>query len=417
MNEGELPTTYSKLFSHIVSQFAELLKVQDLRAEGEILKLAGEGMLGKVAVELCRTNKEALPRQVWCQALVDSLPQLPSDLPSEFSWVAIGGVLDACFQYGLLEEVRCSIDTTAILLKWSQPAILTMALGSEIGKSSTVEPELLKRIILQAELHSTLVIVAQLHEDLCPILRQILDAPTALLSQSISVLTRLLASDVDVSEPEVYKRAFLLCLSVWARWPLRKVYYRNSKPTKAEEEYDTLYKRLRPQQFLDDTLIVLWMARASMFHQHHLPESISVEEVKDGRWLCDLESYLCMLGMKEPLHPQLEVDLVVMAPFQTYALWSPEIWQQMPTFHDLSGEKPKPWNVNEEGYLFFDAWSEWLRLYASRRLEQAPDKRAFARIAGVESGYHIRWWVSWLDEHTRLSLLLKLLFGPYSTIA
>ncbi len=402
MNKGVVPSTYSQLLSHFVSQFAEVLKVQNLRAEGEIFNLAGKDMLGKVAVQLCRSNKEAMPRQVWCQTLVDSLPQRTTSPLPELSWVGIGGVLDACVRHGFLEETSCSAEPNEVLLKWSQSSMLSMALGSELGKCQTLEPELLEHILLHSELHPALVVAAQAQGDLSPIMRQILGAPVALLSQSIHALTRLLASDIDVSEPEVYQSAFLLCLSVWVRWPLRKRYYSMSEPTKAEEEYNALHKRLRPQQFLDDTPIVLWMARASMLHQHHLLESISVEEIKDGRWLRGLGPYLRILGIQEPLPLQVEVDLAVMAPFQTHALWSSDIWMRMPTFHNLLGDGSS--DANEEGYLFFDAWSEWLRLYVSKRMEQAPDQRGFARIAGMENGYQIRWWVSWLDEHNDIWL-------------
>lgn len=369
---GKLPPRFRDLAGWAVARAAAQARRRGHAAVALLIEQCGRHVLQAVAAEACRLGSLEAPMQTLLNALQaaisTSVPEQKPQKQQPKDSIVFEAAEELC--HGLFRRRGDSVLPT-------QPACAVSALGGAIAEGRAVNQTLLEQAVLSPAWSEALLAAAEHLGDGCAILSALVHARSAVLCHAIPALTRLLAADVHFEDANVYREVFLLCLSVWSRWPAdvraRTMVIMgpvNAAPMSVNHE--RLVAGLAP---------LLVLARASLQHRRLLPNEISHEEIVSGRHIPEpLKQYMGLLQTPELTDEQAGDAIGLGAPFQSPALLSPEFWQRLPPYTDTVGDMPAGFKIED--------YSSWWRIAAASRLHELPSGEE--RVAGTHPDHTIR---------------------------
>ncbi len=362
---GQLPPRYCDLPRWAVSRAAAQIRRRGDSGVALLVEQYGEAALQAVAAQACHGEGLDVP----IRTLIDAFFHSASGRGHQLAMAGPEA-------NGLFIEAAEQLCNTGLFHKRGdrvvpiQPACAVSALGTALVRNGEVHLLLLARAVLAPIWTDALVSAAERIGDGCRILAALLAAPPGVLCQAVPAMTRVLAAEVPFTDASIYRRAFLLCLSAWARWPAdqRSMTLELGGPMNAAPpvpNHDRLVNGHAP---------LLVLAKASRVHRELLPEQIDIKAVASGEYLPDvLRAYMTLLGTAEISATDAQDAVGLGAPFQSKVLLDSEFWRRLPPHTDTVSHMPS-------GFKLDDYW-RWWRIAGVLRLLELPD--GDARVAGT----------------------------------
>lgn len=363
---GQLPLRYCDLARWAVARAAAQIRRHGELGAALLVEQYGEAALQSVAVQACHGEGLDVP----IRTLIDAFFHAASGKRHPPKATAEQGAS------GLFVEAAEQLCHTGLFHKRGdrvvpiQPVCAVSALGAALVRNGEVDPLLLARAVLAPIWTDALVSAAERIGDGCRVLAALMAEPPGVLCQAVPAMTRVLAAEVPFTDASVYRRAFLLCLSAWARWPAdqRAITLQLGGPMNAAPpilNYDRLVNGHAP---------LLVLAKASRLHRKLLPGQIDIEAVARGDFLPDvLRAYMTLLGTPEISAEDARDAVGLGSPFQSQVLLDAAFWRRLPPHTETVGHMPG-------GFKPEDYWL-WWRIAGVLRLLELPDGES--RVAGT----------------------------------
>ncbi len=369
---GQLPPRYCDLARWAVARAAAQIRRRGESGAALLVEQYGEAALQEVAAQACRGEGLDVP----IRTLIDAFFQAASGKSHPSKATA------AQEASGLFVEAAEQLCHTGLIHKRgdrvvpTQPVCAVSALGAALVRNGEVDPLLLARVVLAPIWTDALVSAAERIGDGCRVLTALMAAPPGVLCQAVPAMTRVLAAGVPFTDASIYRQAFLLCLSAWARWPAdqRAMTLQLGGPMNAAPpvpNYDRLVNGHAP---------LLVLAKASRLHRKLLPSQIDIEAVARGDFLPDvLRAYMTLLGTTEISAEDARDAVGLGAPFQSKVLLDSAFWRRLPPHMETGSHRTSGFNLD-------DYW-RWWRIAGVPRLLELPDGEA--RVAGTDPDHSL----------------------------
>lgn len=370
---GTLPPRYRDLAPKAVAHAASQLRRRGYTAAALLVEEYGEQALQHVMKEACLGSGFDVAMRTLLKALRIAAEDSPrqhssSEAEEDRSSVVFEAAEQLC-QSALFHKRGDRVFPT-------QPACAISALGAALVQGGQVDSSLLERVILAPHWTDSLVSAAEQLGDGSAVLSALLALPPSALCQAIPAITRMLSADVPFSDAETYRRAFLPCLSIWARWPADQ----RAKTLMLGGPMNAAPPALNHERLVNGHAPLLALARASLRHRKLLPNHIALEDIQQGKHLpAALRDYLTLLGTPEPSLAEARDAVGLGAPYQSQVLLDPEFWLRLPPHDDSVGQMPAGFKSED--------YSAWWRSFGAPRLLELPDGEA--RVAGTHPDHKI----------------------------